>query len=74
MKLDVRTPIGLMFAIFGVILMLWGLVAPPVIYQRSLGINVNLWWGLVILVFGLAMLGLAIRGRRSGGRGGPSST
>ena len=31
------------------------------IYARSLGINVNLWWGLVLLAFGLVMLGFALR-------------
>jgi membrane-bound ClpP family serine protease len=61
-QLDVRIPIGGMFAIFGVVLIVYGLVSDPAIYQRSLGINVNLWWGLVLLVFGLVMLWLAYRG------------
>lgn len=67
MKLDVRLPIGLMFAIFGAMLVVYGLAARDSIYQRSLGINVNLWWGLVLLVFGLVMLGFAIRAGRKGG-------
>lgn len=66
MKLDVRLPIGLMFAIFGPMLVVYGLAARDAIYQRSLGINVNLWWGLVLLVFGLVMLGFAIRAGRKG--------
>ena len=49
MKLDVRLPIGLMFSIFGLMLVLFGLAADPAIYQRSLGVNLNLWWGLVLL-------------------------
>jgi len=64
MKLDLRLPIGLMFTIFGVMLTLYGLVADPAIYARSLGININLWWGLVLLVFGLVMLGFALRAGR----------
>ncbi len=64
MRLDVRIPIGGMFAIIGAILTVYGLVSGDAIYQRSLGINVNLWWGLVLLVFGLAMLGLAYRAYR----------
>jgi hypothetical protein len=63
MKLDLRLPIGLMFALFGAMLTLYGLVSSDTIYDRSLGINVNLWWGLVLLAFGLVMLGLAWRGR-----------
>lgn len=63
MTLDLRLPIGLMFSIFGLMLVVYGLVSDTAIYARSLGINVNLWWGLVLLAFGLAMLGLALRAR-----------
>ena len=59
MKLDVRWPIGGMFSIVGALLVIYGVVSDPAIYQKSLGINVNLWWGLVLLVFGLVMLALA---------------
>ena len=61
MKLDLRLPIGLMFSIIGVLLVIFGLASDPVIYQRSLGVNVNLWWGLVLVVFGLVMLWLVRR-------------
>ena len=63
MNLDLRLPIGLMFSIFGVLLVAFGLVSDPTIYARSLGINMNLWWGIVLLAFGLVMLGLALRAR-----------
>ena len=53
-----------MFTIFGVMLTLYGLASDQAIYARSLGININLWWGLVLLVFGLVMLGSAIRAAR----------
>jgi hypothetical protein len=61
--LDIRTPIGLMFSILGALLAGYGLVADPAIYARSLGLNVNLWWGAVLLVFGATMLALGRRGR-----------
>ncbi|HEU4585925.1 MAG TPA: hypothetical protein VFT57_03940 [Gemmatimonadaceae bacterium] len=64
MNLDLRLPIGLMFSAFGVLLTIFGLVSDRSIYQRSLGINVNLWWGLVLLAFGLVMLFYGIRGER----------
>ena len=65
MDLDVRLPIGLMFSIFGVLLAGFGLVADHHIYEaHSLGINVNLGWGLVLLAFGATMLGFALRARR----------
>jgi hypothetical protein len=70
MSLDIRLPIGLLFSIIGLILIAYGLVADPAIYVRSLGYNVNLWWGLVQLLFGLMMLGLAWRAARAAKRGG----
>ncbi len=66
MNLDLRLPMGLMFTIFGVLLTGFGIVSGPEIYARSLGINVNLWWGLALLGFGLAMLLLAYRASRVG--------
>lgn len=56
MGLDIRLPIGLMFSIFGLLLTGVGLFGDQSIYQRSLGINMNLWWGIVMLAFGLIML------------------
>ena len=61
MKLDVRWPIGGMFSIVGALLVIYGVVSDPAIYEKSLGINVNLWWGIVLLVFGLVMLAFAYR-------------
>lgn len=67
MHLDVRLPIGLMFSLFGVILTGFGLVSDKAIYdQHSLGININLYWGVVLLAFGLAMLALVARARKKG--------
>lgn len=65
MNLDLRLPIGLMFTIFGVLLTGFGLISDKAIYSRSLGINVNLQWGLVLLAFGLVMLVLALRPGRA---------
>jgi hypothetical protein len=62
MGLDIRLPIGLMFLILGALLALFGLVGDHAIYARSDGIDVNLWWGLVLIAFGGVMLGLARRG------------
>ncbi len=64
MRLDIRWPIGGLFTITGALLVIYGLLSDPAIYEKSLGINVNLWWGVVLLVFGLAMLVLAFQSRR----------
>jgi hypothetical protein len=66
MRLDIRIPIGLMFGIIGLILVVFGMVSDTEIYRRSLGVNVNLLWGGVLLVFGAGMLALAYRaGKRA---------
>jgi hypothetical protein len=65
--LDIRIPIGLMFSIFGVILLVFGVVShfglfytdPKIYEQHSLGININCYWGGFMLVFGGVMLLLA---------------
>ena len=56
MGLDVSVPVGLLFSAIGLALIAYGLVSDPGIYAKSLGINVNLWWGLVLLAFGVVML------------------
>jgi multisubunit Na+/H+ antiporter MnhG subunit len=63
MNFDLRLPLGLMFTLFGILLTGYGLVSAPDIYKKSLGLNINLGWGLVMLTFGVAMLVLAWRGR-----------
>jgi uncharacterized membrane protein len=65
MRLDVRWAIGGMFTILGIILAVYGVLSDQAIYERSLGINVNLWWGLALLVFGLVMLAYAYRAYRA---------
>jgi hypothetical protein len=63
MQLDIRLPIGFMFALLGAILFIYGLVtgSGSAVYQKSLGININLWCGLIYLVFAAVMLFLARR-------------
>lgn len=62
MRLDIRLPLGLLFSIFGLLLLVFGLSSNQELYERSLGINVNSWWGMVLLLFGLALF---LLGRRS---------
>jgi len=70
MRLDVRIPIGAMFTVVGAIITIYGLVSDKEIYQRSLGININLWWGMVMLAFGVCMLIMARRSSRKPGKTG----
>jgi hypothetical protein len=58
MGLDIKIPIGLMFSIFGLILTILGLITAgdTAMYEQSLGYNINLLSGVVMLVFGCFML------------------
>jgi hypothetical protein len=66
MGLDIRLPIGGMFATVGAMLTVYGLVTggDSAMYERALGVNVNLWWGLAMLAFGLVMLALGRQGAK----------
>lgn len=63
MKFDLRFPIGLLFSFYGLVLVIFGVLSDPKIYDRSLHININFWWGAVLLVFGVFMLALALAAR-----------
>jgi drug/metabolite transporter (DMT)-like permease len=64
--MDLRTPIGLLFTLFGIALIAVGSTQPGLV---RLGVNVDLVWGVVLLIFGLAMLALAYSaGKRSGSK------
>lgn len=62
MGLDIRLPMGAFFSLIGAMLTLYGLFADRAIYERSLGMNVNLGWGIAVLLFGVWLLYLSRRG------------
>lgn len=61
MGLDIRWPIGLMFTLIGALLALNGAFVKSD-HAISLGVNINLIWGVVLLAFGVFMLAGAVRG------------
>ena len=56
MSLDLRSPLGLLFGVFGLLLTGYGLLGDSTVYAVSFGVNVNLWMGLLMLLFGGGML------------------
>ena len=64
--LDVRLPIGGLFTALGLLLAGYGLATAGDAshYARSLSVNINLWWGLVMLVFGVTLLAAVWLSRR----------
>jgi hypothetical protein len=60
MGFDIRMPIGMLFTLFGILLIGYGAFTrgSAMYAEHSLGVNMNVWWGGVLLAFGLAMIGL----------------
>jgi len=64
---DIRIPIGLMFSIFGILITIFGFItiSDSEMYQKALGVNVNIIMGILMLVFGLLMLFFARRKKKA---------
>jgi hypothetical protein len=60
MGFDIRMPIGMLFTLFGILLIGYGAATrgSAIYAEHSLGVNMNVWWGGALLAFGLAMLAL----------------
>ena len=58
MGLDIKIPIGLLFTIIGLLMLIYGIFTHgnTALYEKSLNININLWSGSLMLVFGVLML------------------
>ena len=65
LAVDPRIAMGMFFTLTGTILTAFGLSTREnaEVYAKSLGIDVNLWWGLALLVFGIVVLTLGRRGQ-----------
>jgi steroid 5-alpha reductase family enzyme len=65
MQLDIRVPVGMLFMLIGALLLLQGLLAAVPVQRTAAPVNIDVAWGLVMVIFGGAMLLLARRRRRS---------
>ena len=61
---DLRRPIGFLFSLLGSILLLYGVINPDVRAPLDPGVNVNLWCGLTLLIFGGCLLWLSFRAKK----------
>ncbi|MBL8291659.1 MAG: hypothetical protein JNN08_07480 [Bryobacterales bacterium] len=64
MGLDIRKPIGLLLLLIGVQLTIYGVLSSPEEYRRALGLNVDLYWGVVLIAFGSLFLISGYRGQK----------
>ena len=64
-RFDIRIPIGALFSLLGMVLVVYGLAtkSDTQLYARSENIVINLWWGLIMVVFGALMLYFGTRAK-----------
>jgi hypothetical protein len=62
MGFDIKTPIGWLFCLYGTLLILYGALGDQAQYSRSLGVNLDVGWGVPLLVFGASLLIFRRRG------------
>jgi len=57
-RFDIRIPIGGLFVLLGLVLTVYGIItkSDAQLYARAEGIDINLWWGVVMMLFGAVML------------------
>jgi hypothetical protein len=55
MGLDIRVPLGLVFLIIGGIMGIFATHGNTAMYEKSLGVNINLIWGSLMFAFGAIM-------------------
>jgi protein-S-isoprenylcysteine O-methyltransferase Ste14 len=59
-RFDIRRIIGAVFVLYGVILVVVGVVGSHAVKTKAVGVNINLWTGLAMLVFGVLMFAWAL--------------
>ena len=55
-RFDIRRIIGGLFLVYGLILLVIGFAGSDAVKHKAAGVNVNLWTGLGMLVFGVLMV------------------
>lgn len=61
--LDLKIPLGCLITFYGILLSVYGIVTDPEMYRKSLDIDINLLWGLIMLGIGIIILIAAYRTR-----------
>jgi hypothetical protein len=59
-RFDIRRIIGALFAVYGVVLTIAGIVGSHTVKTKAAGINIDLWGGIAMIVFALLMIAWAL--------------
>ena len=55
-RFDIRRIIGGLFVLYGIILTITGIVGSEHVKNKAAGVNIDLWTGLGMLLFGVVMI------------------
>jgi hypothetical protein len=55
-RFDIRRLIGALFAIYGLVLTITGIVGSSQVKHKAAGINIDLWTGIGMLIFAALMI------------------
>ena len=64
--IDLRLPIGLFFLVVGIVLTGFGLISPHDVPNLNQSINIDLYWGVILLLFGGVMTVFGVKGQKAG--------
>jgi hypothetical protein len=59
-RFDIRRIIGGVFLLYGVVLVITGIVGSHAVKHKAAGINIDLWSGIAMLIVGALMIGWAL--------------
>jgi hypothetical protein len=59
-RFDIRRIIGGLFAVYGVILVVTGIVGSHHVKTQAAGINIDLWAGIAMVIFAVIMVAWAL--------------
>lgn len=62
---DLKIPLGSLLSFYGILLLLYGLLGPSSVYKKSFNLNVNVTWGILMILVGLGFLVSYYLGRRA---------
>lgn len=60
--LDLRRLIGILLTFYGLLITIYGAIRNP--HSTAVSINLDLWWGILVLIVGLIFLLISLRKQR----------
>lgn len=62
---DLKIPLGGLLGFYGIVLLIYGIFGPKDIYDKSFHLDINVIWGVLMMIISSAFLLSAYFGRRT---------